>query len=277
MNETPIVEALERETPMETPAFYETPMVALERETPMVAPAMNELKYEAPVGALFMMSALPLVFAGDDDRGALMMAAGGGEPSEKQENGEEDENECYVSNVVYWNEERGFGFIEDPVEQGAKGIFFHLSNVNTGHNPTVGDKVSFRAEYNAVKDRYNAYDIEDVKLYPEEGDEYNDEGEDDDEYYDAEEQTGYEDGECDGHYMGRLYESEIVHFDDLRGFGYLKGIGYHGAPDIFFHRSWFGQDWEDHTPEVGEEVRFMLDYNEEKDRDEAVFVVGVYD
>ena len=102
MNETPIVEALERETPMETPAFYETPMVALERETPMVAPAMNDLKYEAPVGALFMMiGVIPsgaITFAGDGAPGALMMNA---------PDNADDEDECYESNVVYWNEERG--------------------------------------------------------------------------------------------------------------------------------------------------------------------------
>lgn len=50
--------------------------------------------------------------------------------------------------IAYWNEEKGFGFINLPgAKPGDKGIFFHHTGISksewNGRNPAKGDEVSF--------------------------------------------------------------------------------------------------------------------------------------
>ena len=82
---------------------------------------------------------------------------------DEEDGGGSNPDDYWTSEILHWNEERGFGYIQNPYCTGPD-VFFHISEFYTDkHTPSVGDKVQFLIVYNEGKDRNEAHDVHDEK------------------------------------------------------------------------------------------------------------------
>ncbi len=87
-----------------------------------------------------------------------------------------------VGNIYKYVEERGFGWIKG--EDGDR-YFFHISNTNEPDEIYCGADVEFKYDYDQIKKRWSAYDVD---IFEEENEEEDDEDNCEDEEYDYDEE-----------------------------------------------------------------------------------------